>query len=250
MDKIKYLERIGYKGSINPTDEVLRDLHQKHVHHVPFENLDVHNKRIFDLDITNIYQKVVNDRRGGFCYELNLLFNWLLTELGFSSRIIASRIFNEQGAVGPNFDHMAVYVKTEKEFLVDVGYGDLFITPIEIASGIQSDGRNYFKIDSPDNDDYVLSMSQNRIGYENRYSFNLDVVKPEDFISSCLDKQVNPNSYFVKNIICTMPTNEGRITIFNDKFVKKTSTSREETLLQGDDDLRRCLKEKFGMVVK
>lgn len=250
MNKIEYLKRIDYRGITDVTDEVLSNLHKRHVYQVPFENLDVHFKSVFDLDIKRVYQKVVNDVRGGFCYELNLLFNWLLKELGFSSRIIASRIFNEQGDLGPPFDHMSVYVKTGKELLVDVGYGDLFVTPLEIKDGAQWDGRNYFRIDRWNKREYLVSISPDGVNYSKRYTFSLDVVNVEDFISMCLDKQTNPNSYFVKNLICTKPTNTGRVTIFNDKLIEKKGELRIDTPIQGDDNLRLCLKDKFDIVLK
>jgi N-hydroxyarylamine O-acetyltransferase len=250
VDFIAYLERIVYTGIINVTDEVLMRLHKKHVYQIPFENLDVYYKRIFNLDIGNVYEKVINDKRGGFCYELNLLFNWLLTQIGFTSRIIASRIFNEDGTVGPEFDHMSIYVKTGKEYLLDVGYGDLFVTPIEMSGGMQFDGRNYFRIDRWNKNEYVISMSTDGLSFSRKYTFSLDVVDIKDFDSICIDKQINPTSFFVKNVVCTKPTENGRVTIFNNKFVEKDGESRMEQVIQSDEHLTRCLKDKFGIVIR
>lgn len=250
MNKIEYLKRINYTQSLNINDNVLAELHKNHIYQIPFENLDVYFKRIFDLDIEKVYKKIITDKRGGFCYELNLLFNWLLTEIGFSSRIIAARIFNEDGTLGPAFDHMSVYVKTEKEFLVDVGYGDLFVTPIEIKTGEQYDGRNYFKIEEWNHQEYLISMSTDGIEYLRRYIFSLAFVEPNDFSSICLDKQINPESYFVKNVICTKPTDTGRLTIFNEKFIEKKDKSRTESLIHGEDSLKMYLKNKFQILLK
>jgi N-hydroxyarylamine O-acetyltransferase len=250
VDTVKYLARMDYTGNTDVTDDVLIRLHKRHVYQIPFENLDIYYKRVFDLNIDRVYRKVVNDKRGGFCYELNLLFNWLLNEIGFSSRIIASRIFNEDGTLGPHFDHMSLYVKTEKEFLVDVGYGDLFVIPIEIKSGVQYDGRNYFRIEKWDQRDFLLSMSPNGVDYSRRYTFSLDAVKAEDFEIISLDKQTNPNSYFVKNVICTKPTDTGRVTIFNNKLVERKGDLRIDTPIQDSWNLARCLKDKFGIVVR
>jgi N-hydroxyarylamine O-acetyltransferase len=181
---------------------------------------------------------------------LNLLFNWLLTEIGFTSRIVSARTFDNQGGLGPEFDHMSVYVKTEKEFLIDVGYGDLFVTPIEIKSGVQWDGRNYFRIDKLNEREYLVSMSPDGVDYLKRYTFSLDVIEADDFNIICVDKQTNPNSYFVKNVICTKPTDTGRVTIFNDKLIEKKGGLQVETSIQEDNSLRRCLEDKFGIVIR
>jgi len=249
MDKKEYLNRIKYTDIIEVSDDVLFHLHQQHIYQIPFENLDVYYKRIFDLYIFKVYQKIITNLRGGFCYELNLLFNWLLKEIGFSSHIIASRIINEHGVLGSEFDHMSLYVKTKKEFLVDVGYGDLFVTPIEIKSGVQWDGRNYFRIDKYSKE-YLLSMSADGINFQKRYSFDLNNATEENFNAICLDKQTNPESYFVKNVICTKPTESGRVTIFNDKFIEKNGEYKNETIIKGEDDLKSHLQEKFNVVVR
>jgi len=249
LDKLKYLERIGLRSIADVSDDALADLHKKHVFEIPFENLDVHFGQLFDLMIERIYQKVVCNGRGGFCYELNLLFNWLLNELGYSSRIVSCRIFNEQGERGPEYDHMAVYVDTGRKFLLDVGFGDLFVIPLEITNGAQSDGRNFFRIDPWEGNDYVLSMSADGVVYAKRYTFNLDNIKATDFDVICLDKQTNPNSYFVKNVICTKPTTKGRVTIFNDKLIERNGDLKIETSIPGSDALRWCLKNNFGITI-
>lgn len=138
-------------------------------------------------------------------------------------------------------------LKTENDFLIDVGYGDLFITPIEIKSGVQYDGRNYFRIDKWNDTAYMVSMSADGIDFANRYTFSLDTVKKEDFEPACLDKQTDPDSYFVNNVICNKFTETGRITIFNDKFVERKDDLRVETPIRGREDLTRYLKDKFNI---
>ena len=215
MDRNKYLERINYSNKIAINDETLIRLHEHHVMNVPFENLDIHYNKFFDLKLDSLYKKVVVCFRGGFCYELNALFNVLLCDLGFKSRIIAARIFDESGNLGLEYNHMSICVETGKKYLADVGFGDLFTKPLEIRAGIQSDGRNLFKIERFNDQDFVLSMCSDQTNFHKKYTFNLNEVQMNDFYEICLDKQTNPMSYFVKNIICTKPTNTGRLTLFN-----------------------------------
>ena len=76
-----YLARINYSGPTEPTDETLRTLHRAHLLAVPFENLDISLGRKIVVDEDAILNKVVNLRRGGFCYELNCAFAALLRAL-------------------------------------------------------------------------------------------------------------------------------------------------------------------------
>ena len=83
MDISSYLRRIDYSGSREPSTDVLHKLHQAHLLTVPFENLDIHLGHPIVLGEAHLFNKIVNHRRGGFCYELNGLFAALLRELGF-----------------------------------------------------------------------------------------------------------------------------------------------------------------------
>jgi N-hydroxyarylamine O-acetyltransferase len=247
MDTIKYLERINFTNKVITDDNTLIQLHENHVINVPFENLDIHFNRLFDLKLDSISKKVVDNFRGGFCYELNTLFNALLCNIGFKSRIIEARIYDELGNVGPKYDHMAIFVETDKKYLLDVGFGDLFTKPLEIKEGVQSDGRNQFKIESLDEQNFLLSMCSDHQNFNRKYTFNLSEVQTNEFYDLCLDKQTNPLSYFVKNTVCTKPTSFGRLTVFNNRLIEKRGNDKIEKLINNDDELREILKVQFNI---
>lgn len=250
IDAKKYLRRIGYEGSLAVNAGTLKGIHESHVKAVPFENLDIHYRRPFDLRLENVFNKVVHTRRGGFCYELNSLFHALLRELTFNCRIISGRVFNDDSVPGPEYDHMALLVQLETLYLVDVGFGDLFVSPIQIAPGcVQSDGRNLFVIEDVGDGNFEVSMATRKGTFVKKYLFDMKEATVEQFEAMCQDKQVNPSSHFVKNTICTRATEDGRITIFNEKLIEKSSGNRSETAIASDDVLRRLLREKFGIVI-
>ena len=95
--KTKYLKRIGIKDTKEVGISRLRRLHQHHLSHVPFENLDIQNQIPISLETEDLFNKIVHNHRGGFCYELNYLFHQLLNALGYSTKVIAARIYNDQG---------------------------------------------------------------------------------------------------------------------------------------------------------
>lgn len=92
MDVEKYLARIGCSPPWPLTLEALGRLHLNHLLSVPFEDLSIHSGEKIHLHLPSIYQKIVSNRRGGFCYENNGLFSWLLDGLGFQVEIVAAQV--------------------------------------------------------------------------------------------------------------------------------------------------------------
>lgn len=243
-----YLDRIGYKGELEVSLEALRRLHEHHLFTVPFENLDIHNGKEIFLEEKRIYKKVVEKYRGGFCYELNLLFHALLSQIGFESKIIAARIFDDEGEMGPAFDHMCLLIELTQPWLVDVGFGDLFLQPIALEEDeVQTDRRNYFKVERYADQEYVLLMSADRAGFSRKYTFSTKEQPVSDFASLCKAKQTDPHSYFVKNKVCTRPTVDGRITLFNRKFIHKVGEHKFEYQIEEEQHYTEILKSQFNI---
>jgi N-hydroxyarylamine O-acetyltransferase len=248
MDVQRYLTRISFEGPLSPDLATLKKLHRQHLLHIPFEDLDIYFKRRFGLKPGNIYDKVVNGNRGGFCYEINSLFNELLKSIGFKTKIVSGKVIRETGEPGPEYDHLALIIELDKNYIADVGFGDLFIEPLELTEGIQSDGRHYFIIENT-GDEFIICMSANGRDFEKKYTFTLTEVPISMFEEPCRDKQLNPESHFVKNTMCTRITDEGRITIFNDKFIETVGDRKVQRIIHDDDDLIEILKTRFDIMI-
>src|SRR5688572_18227184 len=106
MDVDAYLQRMNYQGLRSPTAETLRQLQLAHLFAVPFENLSIHSSQPIILEDGALFEKIVGQRRGGFCYELNGLFAALLRSLGFSVDMLSAGVANKDGTFGTDFDHM------------------------------------------------------------------------------------------------------------------------------------------------
>jgi hypothetical protein len=127
-----YLERIGYSGVTDPNSDTLRALHRAHLFTVPFENLDIGLKRTIPCDAEAAVRKIVEQRRGGFCYELNGAFAWLLRALGFHVTLLSARVGRADGSLGPEYDHLTLRVDLDQPWLADVGFGDSFLDPLRL----------------------------------------------------------------------------------------------------------------------
>ena len=124
-----YLDRINYHGSTVPSAENLRALQLAHLQTVPFENLSIHAAEPIVLADEALFTKIVENRRGGFCYECNGLFAALLRTLGFDVTMLSAEVANAQGGYSQPFDHMTLVVRESQRWLVDVGFGDSFLEP-------------------------------------------------------------------------------------------------------------------------
>src|ERR1035438_109494 len=117
-----YLERISYLGQVDPSAETLRGLHLAHMLAVPFENLDIHLGRPIVCDEARFLHKIINARRGGFCYELNGAFAALWCALGFNVTLLSARVAGSDGSASPEFDHLTLRVDLHEDepWLADV----------------------------------------------------------------------------------------------------------------------------------
>ena len=224
-------------------------MHKAHLFSVPFENIDIQNSIKLSLNRDHLYQKIVNNIRGGFCYELNSLFHWLLEEIGFNARMVAARTFNQEGVLQPEYDHMALIVELDEAWLADVGFGDLLIEPIKLDhSDLQQDVFNSFKIEQQGNDNYLLQMAfPDSNEFQRQYTFNPAGEVIDNFKPECKMKETDPNSHFLINKICTIATPLGRKTIRNDKFIEKRDGIRRETIVNGEFHESLLLKKHFNI---
>lgn len=242
----EYLRRIGYDGARKPAIDVLRALHERHLCSVPFENLDIHWKRTIVPDLERILAKIVHERRGGFCYELNGAFGALLQALGFEVAMLSGRVVTPEGGFGPPFDHMALMVRVEDgtRWLADVGFGDSFLLPLALDErGPQRDPAGVFRIE--DGDEWQMLVQRGEAWFP-EYRFTLEPQPLEAFAEMCAWQQTSPQSSFTKRRICTLPTEWGRLTITDGRVITTRGGVREERAV-ADGEWERELASLFGI---
>lgn len=248
INVIKYLSRIGIeRDHLELNDEVLRILQRKHLLTVPFENLDIHWKRPIILDIDRFYEKIVLNGRGGFCYELNGLFNELLVSLGFKTRLVSARVFNGTEH-GPEYDHAAIIVTIdEDEYLADVGFGDFTAEPLRFSLGAeQQDPTGIFVIRRFDDEYFEVAKRDGEV-WKSQYIFK-DIARDlSEFAEMCDFQQYSPESHFTKGKVCSIMTETGRKTLTGSKFIITDGEEKREKEIDSEKVFDEILRQEFGV---
>ncbi len=247
MDIEAYLRRIGFEGAREPSLETLRGLHRRHLYTVPFENLDIAFEVPIVLEPAKLYDKIVIRRRGGFCYELNGLFCGLLKALGFQASMLSGRVRRDDGGFGPEFDHMLLKVELPDPWLADVGFGESFVDPIPLKAGAREyENGHVFGVTCEDGV-WQLYRRDSAGAQVPLYCFNESPHQLPDYLGMCKYHQISPESGFTRRRICTLARPEGRITLAGMRLIETKQGNRKETMLSGEDDLRNCLRDQFGL---
>ena len=252
MDIDAYLKRINYDGPREVSAETLRALQVAHLMSVPFENLSIHSGEPIVLDEDALFTKIIDQRRGGFCYECNGLFAGLLRALGFDVAMLAAGVAKRDGGFGPIFDHMTLMVTLEERWLADVGFGDSFLEPLLLDTrDEQVQGTRSFRL--VDADDYLVLMLRNEgEEWQPQYRFTLQPYTFPDYEEMCRFHQTSPESHFTKNLICSRATADGRITLSGMHFITTSGPQRvrDERTLSSREEYDRILRDEFGVVMK
>lgn len=264
-----YLARIDYSGPREPTLATLRALHRAHHYTVPFENLDIAIGRPIVLNEGAIYDKIVGHRRGGFCYELNGLFAALLRALGFRVALLSASVRRSIGpdgpTFGPEFDHLTLRVDLDRPWLVDVGFGDAFLHPLEldtedeqidsgrdtpllqpVPEGIWQDSYRIVA-DGP----WRSLQRRDWLGeWHDRYRFALTPRQWSDFAPMCHYHQTSPESGFTRSRTCSLATPSGRVTVSELRLIVTAGAEKRETPLADEAAREAALREYCGVEVR
>jgi N-hydroxyarylamine O-acetyltransferase len=247
VDVGAYLGRIGARTPVRPTWADLARLQLAHLVSVPFENLDIPAGRGISLDEDALFDKIVRRRRGGFCYELNGLFARLLETLGFRVTLLAARVFDPDGGVGPEFDHLLLRVDCEGAWLVDVGFGESVRQPLPLQAGARRTDRGIaaYRLARHDGTWELLARSGPAEEWSARYRFDLTPRRIADFEAACVWQQTE-SPFFSRRRICTIAIPNGRLTLVDDRLIVTTGDERTERQIT-EAEVPALLREHFGI---
>jgi N-hydroxyarylamine O-acetyltransferase len=230
-----YLARIGYEGDVRADLATLTALHRAHVTTVPYENFDVQFGRPVTIDPLAAVEKIVERRRGGWCYEMNGAFGWALEQVGFAVTRIA-------GSGHDRASHLILQVDLDRPYICDVGFGDGPIAPFPLEEGPVTQ-RGYA---------YRLERLESGWRFHNhRFGLapNFDFSGPDEpgLAERCQVLQSDPGSTFVQNAVVCRHDEEGYSTMIGRVLRTSRAGGGDKRLIEDAEAYVAALRDVFGL---
>ena len=246
-----YFDRIGYGGPRDATLKTLSALQAAHVDAIPFENLNPLLGLPVKLDLDSLQAKLVGQRRGGYCFEQNGLFEAVLTELGFAVTPLIARVVwmaPPDRPVGPRSHKLLRIDLADGPWLADVGFGGhLVAAPIRLVEHLeQTTPAGVVRLVR--DGDVLEQQTRLPSGWQGLYRFTLEAAHPADYEVSNWYTSTHPASIFTNGLLAERLTPTVRTSLFNTSLTRRHADGRvEQVALTSAADLSRALEVDFGL---
>ncbi|MET0065071.1 MAG: arylamine N-acetyltransferase [Candidatus Thiodiazotropha sp.] len=247
FDLQTYFKRIGFDRAPGRDLDTLIRMMRRQLFSIPFENLDVQAGKEISLVPEAIVDKLVHNRRGGYCYEVNGLFAMALTALGFEYRMIACRpMFYPD--LRPR-THMALAVVVENDtWLCDVGFGSHGIrAPLLLSSAREAvrQDDDWYRLERLNEREYLLQAKVDS-EWTNQYGFDLWPQQWIDFAPANYLNNRHPESLFVQKLVVVQQRPDGRSILYGNRLKTVTAGKVTEQTIPAED-MEALLMKHFGI---
>jgi len=247
-DSRAYLARIQSESFQKADKESLDKLIYSHQCHIPFENLDVYRfHKPISLSIPYLFHKIVEQKRGGYCFELNGLFTQLLKDLGYHAYSCMCRIVRGKDFTPPVLHRGIIVTLDEKSYYCDVGYGG----PMPAGAVCVEDGSHTtlhgetFHISQFYDGWWTLSRTTSEGVFEDILQFYLMPQEAVDFLTLSYYCSTNPDSVFTQKNFFNLRTYTGSINIVDHQFTRVENGKKENKILETQEELDQIVHQEF-----
>lgn len=247
LDLDAYLDRIGYEGALGTDEPTLARMHEAHVGRIPFENLDVVRDLPIRLDGQALEDKLVRQRRGGYCFEHNLLFKAVLDRLGFASQILTARVRFGASGINPR-THMLLKVETSNGAVIaDVGFGaEGILRPLPLMPDIMTHVPGAAYRLRHEGHYWVLEGDVGGDAFIDYYAFTLEAYYPVDIELANHFIATHPASPFRRVVTAQLTRADDRRTLRGREFSRRQGGTVETRTIP-DAALLATLETEFGL---
>jgi len=254
FDLNRYLARIGHRGPVAPDWPTLAALQAAHVDAIAFEGLDPLLGRPVRIDLASVQAKIVNGRRGGYCFEQNALFKAALEAIGFQVTGLSARVRwrAEPGSPLTPRTHMMLRVDLpEGPHLADVGFGSCLLdTPLKLVPDIeQPTAMGTYRLTYSDGLFWLSTKLPT--GWRTMYAFDQHPQLHADYVLGNWYSSTSPDAPFTSMLIMERLTGDARTKLVNRRLVTEARggeivAARE---IATADELRQAIDETFGVTL-
>jgi len=241
------LTRIGWRGSRASSFDTLAGVLRAHMTTVPFENLDVLLGRGVRIDLDSVVAKIVDARRGGYCFEHGTLFQAALTQLGFAPVAHAARVIMLRRREEAPLTHMVLTVTIDgRTFVLDPGFGGHApLVPVPLEEGQEvHDGSDRHRMVRRDGE-WVLEAQVDGT-FTPLWTTALERAEPVDFLMANHFVSTFPVSPFVTSLMLRAFSPRGRVSMMNRDLTVRDGSAVEKSVLSDRAALRAVLASDFG----
>lgn len=248
VDLDRYAERVGLREGLKrgtaAGDELLSSVHFAHATSIPFENLDIHLGLPIRIEPERVFDKLVTQRRGGYCFEQNGLLLSVLRALGFTARPLSARVTYSGGPPRPR-THMVLLVQSSgREWLADVGFGTHnLLAPLPFEPGVVREVHGEtFRITREHEVQVLLGDV-----WTSLYRISLEAQEPADFVMGNWFTSTHPSSLFVRSKIVSRAGIGSRTLLLDRELKVRRGTEVDTRVLDDDEAWLAALRETFGI---
>ena len=248
LDLVAYLSRIGFVGEARPDFATLRALHEAHVTHIPFENLDIPLGRGIRIDLESVQAKLVRNGRGGYCFEQNALLAAALEAIGFPVTRLSARVLLRLPDIPPR-THMLLKVEADgASWICDVGFGSFgLLEPIPFVEGIETrQGGWTYRLRREGSEIWVLQCLECPASVD-QYAFDLTPHLPVDYEPANFFTSVHPDSRFVLSVTAQRVGRDVRYALRNRELITSWADGSHAENIETNEQLLEVLAERFGI---
>lgn len=251
FDLEAFKARIGYTGPLEPTLEVLQAIQYHHVCSIPFENLSILLHHSVELDDASLENKLIHQKRGGYCFEQNGLMLGILSQIGFDVTPMSGRVrLDRPRDFLPPRTHLTLKIRIDdQDWIYDAGVGSFSLTsPIKFELDIEQPTPHETRRIVKESGIY-FHQAQVDGEWKDVYEFTGEAMPLIDREVSSWWTSTNPNAKFSQNLMSSLAQPNGvRKAILNDRFTRRRGSEILETYqLKNADHLLETLNNEFGL---
>lgn len=235
---------------------------------IPFENLSVRMGGSVSSEADTVFDKLVTQERGGFCFEHNRLFADMLALAGFSCRLLLARVLLGNPEAMPPRTHCLLLVALEDgDWIADAGFGGAYAPPMPLADGAEAQSRDgalhrlrHCADEGALPGSWLLHRKGPRLAgdgraqsddaWEPQYAFDMAMVAEADLAIGCHWSATHPTSRFTNHTIVSLCLPDGFASMVDrDLTVWRKGHEVDRRKVVDADEYRDVLEAHFGLAM-